>query len=131
MNKKVITIIIIIVVLAVAITGFFVIRHKVILARNRKIIEDRKEAAKNRKDGPIGGGDSENVIRVPDMKGMTFEEAQNKLESNGFEKYYFSRQEIDSNQEVGTIVKTEPGPGVSFNKSDFISFTFYISRGNL
>ena len=129
MNKKVIRIIVIIIILACVITGFFVIRHKIVLERNRKIMRDREEAAKNRKDGPIGGGDSENQIRVPNLKGMTFEEAQDKLESSGFERYYFSKTEIDSELEEGLIVKTQPGQGVSFNKSDFIDFTFYISNG--
>ncbi len=128
MNKKVISIICIIVLLAGLIAGFFIIRHKVVLARNRKIMEERKEAAKNRKDGPIGVS-SENDIRVPDLKGMTFEEAQDKLESSGFTQYYFSKEEVDSSLEKGLIVKTQPGPGVSFNKNDFISFTFYISNG--
>ena len=60
---------------------------------------------------------------------MTLAEAKEKLESIGFDRYYYKTVEMDSELDEGLIVKNEPGAGVAFNKADYISFTFYISNG--
>ena len=84
--------------------------------KNTEKKEEKKEEKKD--DG--------NSQKVPDLTGLTLDEAIAKLNANKI-KSSFSIQKIDSDKPKDTIVKTEPAAGSSIDGD--LQITFYFSKG--
>ncbi|MFF4650265.1 Stk1 family PASTA domain-containing Ser/Thr kinase [Streptomyces sp. NPDC001380] len=54
---------------------------------------------------------------VPDLGGLTQEQAQQKLQDEGFQIGNVNQQETDKQSEQGTVLKQQPGPGRKAQKN--------------
>ena len=63
-------------------------------------------------------------VTVPNMVGKTLEEAQAALEQAGF---VVTTREVDSDKEIGTVVRQAPGAGTRAGSGDTV--TLFVSKG--
>lgn len=72
--------------------------------------------------------DTSNRVVMPDVSGMSLEEAKRKIYAAGFVHYFYNTVEIESDVYSGLVVKTSPAAGSSFRSSNSLQITFYISK---
>ncbi len=82
-----------------------------------------------RKENYEKGVEPTKTYNIPDFKGMTLEEAREKIKDMGITDYMESVEEVDSDMEKGLIVESTPKQGTSFYDGSTIHFVFYISNG--
>ncbi|GHG04649.1 MULTISPECIES: Stk1 family PASTA domain-containing Ser/Thr kinase [Amycolatopsis] len=74
------------------------------------------------------GPDSSSQIQMPQLAGMTFEQAQDKLTSMGWTGKFNQKSDKNSNAPEGTITGQNPQPGTQINKDQNV--TINVSEGN-
>ena len=87
---------------------------------DEKVVE--KETEKEEEE------DTSGRIVMPDVAGMSLEEAKRELYKVGFIHYFYNTVEIESDVYSGLVVKTSPAAGSSFRSSNSLQITFYISK---
>ena len=86
-----------------------------------KKTEEKKSDEKKEEQKTEGEGK-----KVPDLTGLTLDEAIEKLNSNKIASS-FSLKRMDSDKPKDTIVKTEPAAGATYE--DKLEIVFYLSNG--
>ena len=129
--KKRILIIICAVVLIAGGTAFGIVRYR--HYNNATVIREKQEQKKQerekqRKENLENGVSPTKKLYVPDLTGLTVDEAQKKLDEAGFSGYFYSITETDSDMKKGLIVKATPPAGSSFYEGNTVSFDFEVSK---
>ena len=95
--------------------------------KKEEVIEDNKEKVEEKEDTKEEE-DTSNRVVMPDVSGMSLEEAKRKIYAAGFVHYFYNTVEIESDVYSGLVVKTSPAAGSSFRSSNSLQITFYISK---
>lgn len=97
-------------------------------ADNKKDIEKNEEKKNDSKDNKAEDIEEINdgVLRVPNLRGLTVEEAVAKLNEKKITARYLIKR-IDNDQKKDTIVKTEPE--INTPVEGELEITFYLSKG--
>ena len=88
--------------------------------------KEKKEKEKEQKEQKEK---DEKLPKLPDLKGMTVEEATNKLNSENIDSDFTIKRE-DSDLKKGVIVRTEPEAGSTLPTEEKLQIVFYLSNGN-
>ncbi len=131
MKKRVIIIICAVVLIAGG-TAYGIIRYH--SYNNAQTIREKQAEKKakreaDRKKNLESGAKPTKKLYVPDLTGLTVDEAKDKLDKAGFSGYFYSVTETDSDLEKGLIAETTPTTGSSFYEGNAVTFVFFVSKG--
>lgn len=93
--------------------------------KKEEVIEEKKEEVEKEEEEKE---DNSNRVVMPDVSGMTLEEAKRKIYAAGFVHFFYNTVEVESDVYSGLVVKTSPPAGSSFRSANSLQITFYISK---
>ena len=76
----------------------------------------------------VSSGPDDTKIQMPNLSGMTVDEAQQKMESMGWTGQLKQQSDKTSNKPEGTVTKQSVSPGTEIEKDQAI--TVGVSEGN-